>query len=1371
MILSRFPIFSALALLALGVHGADIHVATTGNDATGDGSTAAPFATIAKALETASTLGDDTIHVGPGLYEITAQLEVTNATTIIGTAGRDATEVRRVGVLTTKVNDIERCLYMNHASASVSGITFSGGRIYNSNGSETDDCMGAGVLIGTAGGTLADCAITNCVIGRSGVFGGGLAIRSASGIVRRTAITDNHCGLNAPGSIDGWTTYGAGVFMAGGLLEDCVVARNDDMSQNAHSGCGLYVKGNAVVRRTAVTDNTIYRAESGGTGCAGAGIFCAGAARIESCLFARNRNNRGQGGAAYLNAAAIFSNCTFVANLSYAAGGIFSNNKNARFLYCLFQDNLTTCDASATAPEWGGNASTIFSNCLSTVAFTASSLECTTGRAVFSDSDYSLSPLSDRLDCGWKPLDAETPAADFARTGDTCAAGLPTAFSAAALPAAATRLFRWRVDGGEWGAYSADATFSTTFASSGNHTVTMQAKVNGTELAAIEKTLYVAPATITVNGGDLAAALAPAGDGTIVHVGRGVYSVSGQINITNAVLVVADEGPEVTEIRRVTTSKPTSLNASIPRPFLQRAVFIDHPGAELRGFAVSGGWNYEDRTTYDHMNAGSGVLIGPRGGTLSGSIVTNCGCASSIKCGAVALLCRAALVTNCVIAKNTMKTWNVWAGGVLLAGGGRITHSTIRDNEIVANNQGYGAGVCSWGGYISHCRITGNTINRNPGGAGVYTASADTFADNCLIDGNIATMANGTIYGGGIYGTAGTFVNCTIVGNTAAQGGGIYGTSANLKFFNCLVQGNTATADSTAGAPEWNGAKTCFDHCLAPVALPATGSGNQTATATFETGSIYRLAAGSAGFDQGDLSAYPALAAGTDFDGGTRVWGGSADIGCFEYASNKSFEVSVTPPVNVPLCGDDATFSASAVNPLGLSLTFSWTIDGEPAGNGATLETSFAAPGNHAVTLSATDGNETDTAEIVVYVAPTDLFVVSLDEVPGQTPVFPYNTWAGAATNLADAVAAAESGSTIHLSNGVHMVTGEIALEKAIRLVGDCGATATVIRRSAVTRLYYAAQELRHRILSINHPGACVEGVAIVNGFLADQQAKGAGVLIGALGGTLRDCIVSNNYLYANMATYGAGIHMSGGLLERCVICCNTNATQSQDSVFGGGIVVAGGVLRDSTIMRNSLFYNVGNNKPTTAIGGGAGVAVGNGAMINCLVRENVSEGAVGGVELVGKAFITNCTSVANSSVTASLPCGIHARNSHPYFATGNVVNSAFLGNVSGSSVFEADTAAVTFSHCFASEGTLPSGDGNVSGDASAFIGFVIGDFTPRRLSPLHNKGLYDASWMDDATDLAGNPRVDHYKRGVGLVDIGALEAPYVPDATVFFVR
>lgn len=63
------------------------------------------------------------------------------------------------------------------------------------------------------------------------------------------------------------------------------------------------------------------------------------------------------------------------------------------------------------------------------------------------------------------------------------------------------------------------------------------------------------------------------------------------------------------------------------------------------------------------------------------------------------------------------------------------------------------------------------------------------------------------------------------------------------------------------------------------------------------------------------------------------------------------------------------------------------------------------------------------------------------------------------------------------------------------------------------------------------------------------------------------------------------------------------------------------------------------------------------------------------------------------------------------------------------------------------------------------------GVFAITRKSPLHNAGVYDPSWMDGAADLAGNPRIDHYRRGTGLVDIGAYEAPYVPTATIMFIR
>ena len=81
--------------------------------------------------------------------------------------------------------------------------------------------------------------------------------------------------------------------------------------------------------------------------------------------------------------------------------------------------------------------------------------------------------------------------------------------------------------------------------------------------------------------------------------------------------------------------------------------------------------------------------------------------------------------------------------------------------------------------------------------------------------------------------------------------------------------------------------------------------------------------------------------------------------------------------------------------------------------------------------------------------------------------------------------------------------------------------------------------------------------------------------------------------------------------------------------------------------------------------------------------------------------------------------------------------------------------------------GSIPVDDGN----PLLFKDAPAGDFAITHKSPLHNAGVYEPSWMDGAADLAGNPRIDHYRHGTGLVDIGAYEAPYVPTATIMFIR
>ena len=103
--------------------GATYYVATAASTPPGSdvnaGTADAPFLTISNAIAHAAAEGGGTIRVGDGLFEITAQLNVSVPVTIQSVNGRSKTEVRRINVLATTVTDVERCLYINNASAIV----------------------------------------------------------------------------------------------------------------------------------------------------------------------------------------------------------------------------------------------------------------------------------------------------------------------------------------------------------------------------------------------------------------------------------------------------------------------------------------------------------------------------------------------------------------------------------------------------------------------------------------------------------------------------------------------------------------------------------------------------------------------------------------------------------------------------------------------------------------------------------------------------------------------------------------------------------------------------------------------------------------------------------------------------------------------------------------------------------------------------------------------------------------------------------------------------------------------------------------------------------------------------------------------------
>jgi hypothetical protein len=83
-----------------------------------------------------------------------------------------------------------------------------------------------------------------------------------------------------------------------------------------------------------------------------------------------------------------------------------------------------------------------------------------------------------------------------------------------------------------------------------------------------------------------------------------------------------------------------------------------------------------------------------------------------------------------------------------------------------------------------------------------------------------------------------------------------------------------------------------------------------------------------------------------------------------------------------PATGETVTFTATASDPDGSIATYQWTVDGEAAGSGSTLDVTFSSGGDHEVTLTVTDGRgATATASTTVSVSastgdPADRFTV-----------------------------------------------------------------------------------------------------------------------------------------------------------------------------------------------------------------------------------------------------------------------------------------------------------------------------------------------------------------------------------------------------------
>lgn len=203
-------------------------------------------------------------------------------------------------------------------------------------------------------------------------------------------------------------------------------------------------------------------------------------------------------------------------------------------------------------------------------------------------------------------------------------------------------------------------------------------------------------------------------------------------------------------------------------------------------------------------------------------------------------------------------------------------------------------------------------------------------------------------------------------------------------------------------------------------------------------------------------------------------------------------------------------------------------------------------------------------------------------------PATPYNTWAGAATRIQDAVDAASAGDVILVTNGVYQ--GGVAVTNQVTLQSVNGPDVTLIDGAGVIRCVYLAN------------GATLSGFILTNGF-ADA---GGGVKCD--GGTVTNCT-----LLRNSASQTGGGAYKGGLIN-CTLKGNTAAN------WGGGAAYC--ELNNCILMGNSAGQ-----------GGGAF----GGTLNNCTLTGNFASGTGGGASANygwfggAPAYLNNCIVYDNS--------------------------------------------------------------------------------------------------------------------------------------------
>lgn len=616
-----------------------------------------------------------------------------------------------------------------------------------------------------------------------------------------------------------------------------------------------------------------------------------------------------------------------------------------------------------------------------------------------------------------------------------------------------------------------------------------------------------------------------------------------------------------------------------------------------------------------------------------------------------------------------------------------------------------------------------------------------------LTNGATAT-SGGFAYGGGVYcdSTADVVSNCIIIGNSAyTGGGGVYGGT----LVNCIISGNSAALVSSIGG---GGAdSSVLINCLVTSNYSGYRGGAAEGCTLFNC-----TVAGNTGQVDGvdGCRLYNSISYYNSPDNGSGS--GDGDVftnDCTTPAPFYGANIVTNPPLFVNLSAGNFQLS-----PGSLCVN---------AGNNTFITNST----DLAVNPRIVGG----TVDLGAYEFQFNPHFVTLT---GTNPVSPYSSWLTAATNIQNAIDAANAGDLIVVTDGVYQVggrtvngyavTNRVVIDQAVIVQSVNGPGATIIAGLPGTGAF-SSQGYRCVYLT---NGAVLSGFTLTNGatFGKDPTNELSGAAVwcasssaiisncvitrgyapeyggGAFQGTFNNCVISNNTAFldgggtflANLNNciitsnrliqgFGGG-GVDYGILSNCIITANSASS-------GGGAInstLISCVVSNNSAGRGGGLYEciasdslISSNRATD--GGG----VYSNVLNNCILQYNFSFQAGGGAD---DSTLFNCTIVSNTST--GIGGGIASSIATNCIVYDNITSSGT--NWDSSWLAYCDTTP------------LPPGFGNISNDP-AFANLATGNFQLQSGSPCINSG--NNAVVTAATDFAGNPRIVG-----GTVDIGAYE-------------